>query len=42
MIKTFFDRLTNTLGFTGRFDHLCTVGITTAKLGSRLSINKQL
>ncbi len=42
MMKTFFDRLTNTLGFTGRFDHLCTVGITTAKFDFRIKVAKDL
>ncbi len=31
ILKTFIDRLTSLLGFTGRFAHLCSVGITTAR-----------
>ena len=42
IMKTFFDRLTNTIGFTGRFDHLCTVGVTTAKFDFRLKVAKDL
>jgi len=42
IMKTFFDRLTNTIGFTGRFDHLCTVGITTAKFDFRLKVAQDL
>jgi multimeric flavodoxin WrbA len=42
IMKTFFDRLTNIIGFTGRFDHLCTVGITTAKFDFRLKVAQDL
>ncbi|MFZ6029609.1 MAG: flavodoxin family protein [Chloroflexota bacterium] len=42
IMKTFFDRLTNIIGFTGRFDHLCTVGITTAKFDDRLKVAREL
>jgi multimeric flavodoxin WrbA len=31
ILKTFIDRLTSLLGFTGRFSHLCSVAITTAR-----------
>ncbi|MCP4536484.1 MAG: flavodoxin family protein [Chloroflexi bacterium] len=31
ILKTFIDRLTSLLGFTGRFAHLCSVGVTTAR-----------
>lgn len=35
ILKTFFDRLSATLGFTGRFAHLCSVGVTTARFDFR-------
>ena len=34
--------MTNTIGFTGRFDHLCTVGITTAKFDFRIKVARDL
>jgi multimeric flavodoxin WrbA len=36
ILKTFYDRLTCTLGFSGRFTHLCVVSITTAKYDFRI------
>ncbi|MBN1262696.1 MAG: flavodoxin family protein [Anaerolineae bacterium] len=42
ILKTFYDRLTCTLGFTGRFDHLHIVGITTAKYDFRLKNAKEI
>jgi multimeric flavodoxin WrbA len=42
ILKTFLDRLTCTLGFSGRFNHLCTVGVTTAKYDFRLKTAKDI
>jgi multimeric flavodoxin WrbA len=42
ILKTFYDRLTCTLGFSGRFNHLCTVAITTAKYDFRLKTAKDI
>ncbi|MBN1583604.1 MAG: flavodoxin family protein [Anaerolineae bacterium] len=42
ILKTFYDRLTCTLGFSGRFNHLCTVAITTAKYDFRVKTAKDM
>jgi multimeric flavodoxin WrbA len=42
ILKQFLDRLTCTLGFSGRFNHLCTVGITTAKYDFRVKTAKDI
>lgn len=42
IIKTFEHRLANTLGFTGRFSHLCSVGITTGDFDFRSKNAKSL
>jgi multimeric flavodoxin WrbA len=42
LFKTFFDRLSCTLGFTGRFSHLCAVGVTTARFDFRKKTAKEL
>ncbi|HNT75074.1 MAG TPA: flavodoxin family protein [Anaerolineae bacterium] len=42
VLKTFLDRLTCTLGFTGRFAHLCAVGVTTARYDFRAKNAKDI
>ncbi len=42
VLKTFVDRLATTIGFTGRFSHLCSVGVTTAKYDFRTKIAKEI
>jgi multimeric flavodoxin WrbA len=42
ILKTFTDRLACTIGFTGRFAHLCSLGITTARYDFRAKTAKDI